>query len=232
MAAPGLMFVGSRVRDPQTTSDELYNRFYNEEHLGDVLAGGQTKLALRYKNVDTSAAIPYIALYPVDDASTIGSLESLKLIEDTKKSKILKCDDIYDFIHFELKPYVKTQTYEGYGHEKDSGEQRGRTLVCVAIEAADGQDEDFDAWYRKQHLDMIGMCKGFRRCTRYRRKDGVCPRFLALYEYDCAPGDLPTEQITQACATEWSEKILKEAKVYNRDVFTLIQAQGATHLKL
>ncbi|KAI8633633.1 hypothetical protein F5Y19DRAFT_414299 [Xylariaceae sp. FL1651] len=232
MAIPGLMYVGSRVRNPQRTSDELYNRFYNDEHLPEVLSHGHSKLALRYKNADINAPLPYIALYPIDDASFIGSPTSKQLIEDTKRSKMLGCDNIFELIYFEMRPYEKIQTYEAYGHENDSGQQRGSTLLCVTIEPAEGQDEDFDAWYRKQYLDMLGMCEGYRRCTRYRRKDGAFPRFIELHEFDCLPDELPTEQITQVRGTTWSQEILNEAKFYDHDVFTLIQTQGDTHLKL
>ncbi|KAI1126722.1 hypothetical protein F5Y10DRAFT_244197 [Nemania abortiva] len=237
MATPGLMFVVSRVRDYNEISDRLYNRFYNKEHLGQILAGGQIKLALRYKNVaGTDATIPYIALYPVDDASFIGSPEHLKLIEEAKISTLLAGWDVNKLIDFELRPYEKIQTYEAHGHDNGNknatDKQRARTLTVSAIEPAEGHDEDLDAWYRKQHLDMLNMVKGFRRCTRYVRKDGACPRYLALAEYDCVPKEWPKEQINRVYATEWSKEILAAAKVHEQDVFRLIQAQGDTHLKL
>ena len=37
MSNPGLIFVTSRVNDPDQISDETYNEFYNSEHLPDVL---------------------------------------------------------------------------------------------------------------------------------------------------------------------------------------------------
>ncbi|KAI1270655.1 hypothetical protein F5Y18DRAFT_369102 [Xylariaceae sp. FL1019] len=153
-------------------------------------------------------------------------------MQDGKRSKILQCDDISDLIHFEMKPYEKIHTYEAFGHENDSGLERGRTLVCVAIEPAEGQEDNLDAWYRKQHLDMLGMCRHYRRCTRYKRKDGVSPRFVALHEWDCEPEDIPMDQLAQLRATDWSREIRSGVKVMERDVFTLIQAQGNMELKL
>ncbi|KAI0406445.1 hypothetical protein F4802DRAFT_596137 [Xylaria palmicola] len=237
MATPGLMFVASRVRDRRKTSDVLYNRFYNEEHLPDVLASSQTKLALRYKNLSgdgDNATLPYLALYPVDDAAIIGSPESLKRLEDTKKSRILGCDDIFDLIHFELRAYEKIQAYEASGHENASGLERGRMLSCVAIEPAEGHDGDLDKWYRKEHLDKLAKCGGFRRCTRYRRMDGVCPRFLALMELDCTPEYFaPTQdEASHIVETEWSKRILSAAKVHHQELFMLIEAQGDTYRKL
>ncbi|KAJ8131850.1 hypothetical protein O1611_g1773 [Lasiodiplodia mahajangana] len=230
----GLMFVTSRVRDPRKTPDELYNRFYDEEHLGLVLAGGQTKLALRYKNVSTKAAVPYIALYPINDVSFFGSPGNLKLIEDVKKSEILGCDNVSELIDFELRSYEKIHTFEGYGRarRKDASEQPARTLIVVTIDPAEGCEKEIDAWYRKQHLEMLNMCKGFRRCTRYMRVDGACPRYLALAEYDSSPRNLPRDQIKQVYATEWNGMISARTKSYDLNVFALIQAQGATNLQL
>lgn len=122
--------------------------------------------------------------------------------------------------------------YEGYGRADESGSQRGQTLTCVFMEPAEGEDADFENWYRKQHLDMLAMCTGYRRTTRYKRIDDVSPRYLALHEWACAPSELPSEQVKQVASTEWSKKILGEAKLFERDVFELIQAQGDVARKL
>ncbi|KAF2161836.1 hypothetical protein M409DRAFT_27892 [Zasmidium cellare ATCC 36951] len=230
MCTPGLTFVASNVLDPAKTLDEKYNKFYNDEHLPDVLASGLTKLALRYKNINTESKMPYIALYPVEDASMTGSEAAVKLIQDTRKSKTFDGEDIYDYINFDIRRYEKIQTYEAYQQEGRSGNERGRTIICVGMEP--GDEADFDEWYRKQHLDMLGMCRGYRRCTRYKNMDDQQPRFLALHEYDCKAEDVPSEQIKQVVATEWSKKIVGEAKIFDRNVFELIQAQGQTEINL
>ena len=232
MPNPGLMFVGSRVLDTKKTSDEKYNRFYNEEHLPDVLNYGMCKVAMRYKNVNTSSPMPYIALYPLDDASILESPKLGSLVEDTTMSKTFDNSDIYEHIHFDLRTYEKIQTFEGYGNADKSGEDRGKTIVCVAMEPAKGQDQDFDDWYRKQHLDMLSMCRGFLRSTRYKKLNGEKPRYLALHEYACNADELPADQVKQVVATEWTQKILKEGRAYERDVFELVQVQGDGSLQL
>ena len=232
MPTPGLMFVASKVLDPHKTSDEKYNRFYNDEHLPDVLNHGTCNITLRYKNSNPDAEIPYIALYPLEDAQFLASKELKELVESTRKSTTFDGDDIYDHIHFDLRPYEKIQTFEGYGLADKSGKERGQTIVAVAMEPAQGEEADFEDWYRKQHLDMLAMCKGYRRTTRYKRLDDQQPRFLALHEYACEPEALPAEQIKQVRETEWSWKVVDNAKVFDRDVFVLIQAQGETGEKL
>lgn len=230
MPTPGLTFVASNVLDSTKTSDEKYNEFYNDEHLPDVLASGLTKVALRYENTNSEAKMPYIALYPVEDASMTGSEAAIKLIQDTRKSRTFDGEDIYDYINFDIRRYEKIQTYEAYQQEGKSGNERGQTIVCVAMEP--GDEADFEEWYMKQHLDMLGMCRGYRRCTRYKGMDDKEPRYLALHEYACKPEDLPSEQIKQVTATEWSQKIIGKAKAFERNVFVLIQAQGETELNL
>ena len=207
MPSPGLLFVSSKVIKD---SDELYNRFYNEEHLPDVLATGDTKLALRYKNTNPESKMPYLAIYPLDDAGYFQTDKLKKLKDDTRISKVYGDKDRGEYIEFGLRPYEKIQTFEGFEQEQKSGKERGQTIVCVAMEPAEGGDDEFDEWYKKQHLDMLAMCRGYRRSTRYKRLDGEKPRYLALHEYACKASDLPGDQIKQVVSTEWSKKIIKE----------------------
>ena len=229
---PGLLFVTSRVKDPSQTSDEQFNRMYDEEHLPDVLNYKHkvTDLALRYKNTNQESDRAYLALYPLDDIEFFASGTLEKLTEDTRHSRTFGGEDILNLVHFEPRPYEKIQTFEGYSPSSNGEDaekhQHARTLTCVAMEPAEDGDDDFDEWYRKQHLDMLSMCRGYRRTTRYKRIDGVKPRYLALHEWSFPPAEMPVEQIKQVTSTEWSKKIIGSATVFERDVFELIQAQG------
>ncbi|KAI0102825.1 hypothetical protein GGR51DRAFT_526319 [Nemania sp. FL0031] len=232
---PGLMFVTSSVLDPQKTPDELYNRYYDEELLGHIMASSKTELALRYKNVKgTEVPVPYISLHPCEDCEYLCSPENLQLIEDANKSEILECDDISTLISFSLQPYSKFETFEGYSRESgdDDNGQRAPTLVVTAIEPAEGQDRNLKLWYECQHMDMLNMCRGFRRGTVYVRIDGVCPRYLELAEFGCEAEDLPEHQLSQVYTSNWSTMITNRSKVFQQDVFTLIKAQGPSYLQL
>ena len=239
MPTPGLMFALSKPKDPKT-SEEQYNRFYNEEHLPDVLtffkkAGINPAFALRYKNNDPEAKLPFLALYPLPDAQYIFSPDMQQTLpEQTKESKVLGLDNIWENLDLDIRPYEKIQTFEGYGHASKSGNERGKTIVCVAMEPGEGegQEQDLDDWYRKQHLDMMSMARNYRRTTRYKRMDDQKPRYLALHEYACRADELPTQQIEQLKATEWSKKILDECSGFDRDVFELTEAQGEVSEKL
>lgn len=229
--APGLLFVESSIKDPNTSA-EKFNYFYNHEHLPDILAYKQGDLALRYRNVKEDAKYPYLALYSMDDANFLSSGGLEKLVAETGKSKILGNVGPMEVAEFKPRIYEKIQTFEGPSQEKNNGKERGQTIVCVAMKPAAGKDDDFDAWYRKQHLDMLSMCRGYVRTTRYRSLAEGYPPYLALHEYTCAPSELPTDQLLVVTGTEWSRKIIGEARAFERDIFEFLFVAGNAESKL
>jgi hypothetical protein len=74
--APGMMYALSRVIYPGL-SDETYNKWYDEVHLGDVINTGLVDLALRYKNVNADSKYPYLAIYRVPDFEALQSSEGM-----------------------------------------------------------------------------------------------------------------------------------------------------------
>jgi hypothetical protein len=79
---------------------------------------------------------------------------------------------------------------------------------------------------------MMSMLKHYRRFTRYKRQDGVVPRYLALHEFDCRPDDLPKEQLKVVIETEWAQKILKEILAFETDIWELVNVQGDEEVNL
>ncbi|ORY58789.1 uncharacterized protein BCR38DRAFT_477628 [Pseudomassariella vexata] len=229
---PGLMFVASSVVDPNRTSDALFTKFYNEEHLPDVIRSGRTRFALRYKSTNPDSTMPYMAIYPVEDYHQMDLEENLRFAEQTRQSFVFEGADVFDLVNFEIRPYVKIQTFEGWERENETGWERGKTMVCVATEPGEGKDREFEEWSRKQQLPMLSMCRGYQRCTRYKRFDAAKPRYLALHEWDCEPEDLPTEQLKMVEGTEWAREVIGEAQIWEEDVFYLIHEHGATDDKI
>ncbi|TKA62772.1 hypothetical protein B0A49_09097 [Cryomyces minteri] len=226
MPTSGLLFATSKIKNPEL-SDDIYNKWYNDIHLPDVLATGCAPIALRYKNKNKDAKMPYLALYPLDD---LALLESEKFKNIPLTSDVLPGGgEAFENIEFAIRTYLPIQKFEG--QIEKSG--RGNCIICVAMEPAEGTDEEFDEWYRKQHLDMLSMVRGYRRTTRYKLapgNDSSLPRYLALHEYD--DSDVPGDQLKLVVGTEWSKKIIGEAKAFDRDVYELVKEAGKTGAKL
>jgi hypothetical protein len=225
MPEPGLLYVQSRPKD--FFSEDAFNKWYSEFHIQDVIASGLSDLAVRYKNTNPEAAWPYLCIYRLPDIT--------KVTDKSVTDKVpLKHDLIPDgkiwpeALDADMRTFTLTQKFDGQIPKTGA---RGQALRTVMIEP--GNDADFDEWYRKQHLDMLSMVPGFRRSTRYQlsdqeNKEGH-PRFIAMHEYDTA--DFPVEAVKLVTGTEWSRKVLKEAKSFSGDVWEEIAATGDVESK-
>jgi len=124
--------------------------------------------------------------------------------------------------------YDKLQTFTAQNFNAKTDGNHGRILVSVKMAVREGMDAEFDEWYRKQHLDMLSMVKGYRRTTKWKvnpvrpAAEGT-PEYLALHEFEAKP---PMEQMEVVVGTEWSRKVIGEARAFVRDVWELVDVQG------
>lgn len=103
-------------------SDDLYDRFYNEEHLPSAVKSGLIHVGYRYQNADPKAPKPqYIALYPVPDISIFTSDKAIKFAQENKSSQILGCEDISESVEFNPKFYEKISTFDPKAKSESEG---------------------------------------------------------------------------------------------------------------
>ncbi|KAK4553185.1 hypothetical protein LTR86_009715 [Recurvomyces mirabilis] len=221
MTDPGLTFVTSSIINPQKTSEELFNRFYDEEHLPDILKYPHPKapkLAKRYKNINRGSKNPYLALYPVIDAGVYQTAATNNLAKDVSISKTFDNQPISDFINATVYRNAKIHTYEGL-HSNSEPASHAAILVAATMEPVPGTDQDCTDWYITQHLPMMSMLPSYRRSTRYQRIDGKEPRYLALHEFATLEGFRADEALVpRLMETEWSKKVMSSAKEFEMDI--------------
>ncbi|OCL11910.1 hypothetical protein AOQ84DRAFT_313094 [Glonium stellatum] len=224
MASPGLLFVSTRISFPELT-DEVYNKWYDSIHVVDVLKSGLADLALRFKNVDPEAKKTYLAVYRVPDVSRLQDQAIKDQIPPTS-DMLPGSGDFNDLVELDIKAFVPIQAFEGQGMKKG----RGKGLLTVLMEPAEGGDDELDEWYRKQHHDMVSMCKGYRRSTRYRVIDNSKPRYLTIHEFDTT--DMPWDQLKMTSQTEWGKKVIGSMQSMESNVWELIIEKDKTMEKL
>jgi hypothetical protein len=95
-------------------------------------------------------------------------------------------------------------------------------LLCsVALQPAQGQDEDFDKWYREEHLHLLRECPGFRRSRRFKvvnatvldkfeRSEPEVPQYLALHEFDGEQFSM--QELGSTAETEWAKRVMGNLK--------------------
>jgi hypothetical protein len=149
----GLLLVYSRPTHPELT-ESVFNEWYSDVHIHDMVKSGVTDLVLRYKNVNTTAQWPYLAVYRLPDPAKLADPAVMGSIPATSqllpgKEKGTKGGAFKDIMAMDSKTFSRIQTFEG--QIKKSG--RGKGLVTSAMEP--GNEADYDDWYRHQHLDML-----------------------------------------------------------------------------
>lgn len=133
-------------------------------------------------------------------------------------------------LNWSLSTYELTQSYQPWR----SRHQTGQCLVSVSIEPSLGQDDDVDAWYRKEHLGMLSSKALFLRCNRYERfidvldenrSNSATAKFLALHEYtsvqDLFDHSVQKGQLVEE--TEWARRVLDNAKSVERTIWTVAE---------
>jgi hypothetical protein len=154
-ATPGLVLVQSRPTHPELT-DAVFNDWYSNEHIQDMAKSGLTDLIVRYKNLNSSAKWPYLAIYRVPDVAKLQDPKVMGAITPTSqklpgKTKGSKGGAYKDVMDMETLAWARVQTFEGQIPKAG----RGKGLATATVQPANGTDADFDDWYRRQHLDML-----------------------------------------------------------------------------
>ena len=97
-------------------------------------------------------------------------------------------------------------------------------ILFVALTPAEGGDEDFERWYREEHLQMYSTITHFRRTTRYELISSVrrnVPKYLAIHEFESKV--IPLDQLARARGTEWAKKVLSGVQNKERGVYELVR---------
>jgi len=219
----GLLFVKTKPNHPDLT-DQVFNEWYSNEHIHDMAKSGLTDLIVRYKNVNKTAAWPYLAIYRLPDVAKLQDQKLMASIPTTSKllpgkAKGSKGGVWKEVVAAEMTPYRRTQTFEGQIPRPG----RGKGIVTVTTEPAVGGDKDYDDWYRLQHLDMLSMLNNYRRSTRYQKLDNSSPKYLAMHELD-TPAFPP--EIRLVLGTQWSKKNIGTARSFGSDTWEYITELG------
>lgn len=93
-------------------------------------------------------------------------------------------------------------------------------------------EEDWDKWYREEHLDLLSKVPGYRRSQRYKigvpvpiLTRGTPVKFLTVHEFDFLSGFAGPEA-SKLNGTEWTKRQVGDAKVMIVRAFEKIHAEG------
>ncbi|TKA74995.1 hypothetical protein B0A55_02649 [Friedmanniomyces simplex] len=211
---PGILFVNSKITKPGELSSKDYTKWYEKVHIPDIFKTSGIKEASRWQAVDEKSERPYLALYPLED---------LDFLETDEFKAIPVHDDslpgshaIFDFADFD------TRYYKFF--------RAGQADFVIVAAFTPTDEEDYDNWYRQEHLKEISGITGWRKTQRYaltfarqnrkpaREKQlAEPPKFLTLHFFDGA--SLPEKELAGASGSEWTKKQLGSMKETQMAIF-------------
>ncbi|KAF2102077.1 hypothetical protein NA57DRAFT_54010 [Rhizodiscina lignyota] len=226
VSGPGILFVNSKIKKPDQLSEETFTKWYNDVHVPDVLNArpGEMRAAWRYECIDPEREAKYLAIYTMEDLA-FGASEEFKNIP-LHHSLFPGSGSSHDFIEFDSRFYKRTKVFE----TKSTKPGRAAIAIVAAMQPPEGGDEDLDNWYKQEHLQQVSEQPGWRRSTRYelaRQAIGTgAPKYLAIHEFE--EGTLPGGEKVVAFepVSEWSERVMKEAKAIDAGKFKLVASFG------
>jgi hypothetical protein len=82
-------------------------------------------------------------------------------------------DGVFKRARFDTRFYEEVQVYEPERSKEgvEEGGKEGRFLLSAALQPQQGQEDDFDNWYREEHLKVLSECEGYVRTRRYEVRD-------------------------------------------------------------
>lgn len=217
-ATPGLLYVTMQPKPGLPESQ--FHDWYNNEHGPTRLRLPFCKNGFRYRASDLQSSPgseskpEWMACYDITDMDELTRDTYLRLRDQPVKSKReaetmaqIKVDrKLYDLV--ESRQSEKFKVLEEVGNE-------GEKNVVVAVfftprEGGKVSAEEWDRWYREEHIEMLSKVPGWLR-TRRHKTSSIDPKapleLLVLHEYASQNG-LGGPEFKAAISTEWAQKLL------------------------
>ncbi|PGH02560.1 hypothetical protein GX51_04587 [Blastomyces parvus] len=228
--APGLLYVTMQPGDD--LSPAQFHDWYNNEH-------GPTRLRLpfitngfRFRATDTDTASDpsssshpispeWLAIYDVQDMAELQREPYLRLRRDDVKSKREKEVMAKITVERRLYDFVESKDVEGYvpldalamAEAEAEGKKNKRVLVAIIQTLHPDREEEFNNWYREEHLPLLTKVPGWLRTRRYvssALEPTPVTEYLSLHEYVSHDGPSSPE-LQAANATPWREQVMANA---------------------
>ncbi|KAF1988012.1 hypothetical protein K402DRAFT_374621 [Aulographum hederae CBS 113979] len=233
MPSPFLLFVNSK---PTAVSDEVWKKWYTTEHIPDIVSSRTSTRACLFEEDYTSPISPkekherrYLALYQTDFEEALQSSNYQKCATTSEMlAKNGGSKEVFGNGEFDSRYYGLVQTYD----PNKLGEAVPPPYI-LTVEMSPFDEEDFNSWYKEEHLDLLAKVPGYRRTLRFKHtvpneKMNLTtpPSYLAIHELDSTE-HLGGKEIKASMATDWSKKIMEDSTVFVGRVWKLIGSQGA-----
>ncbi|KAI6784009.1 uncharacterized protein J7T54_004555 [Emericellopsis cladophorae] len=149
LSGKGMLCVMSRISRNDMLDEETFLRWYDNEHIAEIMRTSGVTSARRFVDVNPSADKPYLAMYAMDDIAFVKSDEFRGI--QFKSASLPGSGVIYDLADLDVRNDRLVQVYD----PRSKGKGHTRSLVLNQVELGGGiSDQEFDTWFR----DEVGRC--------------------------------------------------------------------------
>lgn len=228
--ARGILWVSSRITSssPDSTTSSIltpqkFCDWYENTRIQKITSLPGIPSSVSYEAITPqpspstwSSAAPWLTVYEMSD---INSRESpaYKTLDSQDPPEEKASDEVFKQARFDTRFYHEIQAYEPQRASTSLTPPTTTFLLSAGLEPAPGTEEDFEAWYRGEHLRMLAECEGYVRSRRYicetasvmqsfEKREDTAPKYLALHEFEGE--NLPWAGLKRTVETEWTKKVM------------------------
>ncbi len=204
MPGQGLLLV---MTDIPADVEKEFNRWYNEEHMHDMLAFPGILSARRYRIVEGQPT--YLAMYDLKDPGVVEQPEYQYVSGWSPLANPLSISMSNRYFNTIRGVYQHVLTLPSPELTDVSG---ARGLMLRGLDIDKEHEEEFEDWYNTEHLPNLSRVPGVLRARRYRLNaeashlKGDPPVYMAAYEMERCQV-LESEEWQRAADTPWTRRV-------------------------
>ena len=174
----GLLMAWTDV-DPEHEAE--FNRWYDEEHIGRLLAVPGFLSAGRYRAL--RGGPKYLAMYELEDHNVLRSAAFIDTIRYQPSARRLAASPSSTGRNFLLNGY--RLIFPAKTHPADNPSELPRYLQMGRIDIAASMEEEFNDWYNTCYIPGYLRVPGVIRARRFVAIEAQ-PKYLTVYEFENA----------------------------------------------
>ncbi|TPX08012.1 uncharacterized protein E0L32_010343 [Thyridium curvatum] len=211
LSGKGILYVQSRISRPDIVDEDTYFRWYDDDHIAEILTTGGIDSARRHFHVDrdktdgTAPQMPFLALYPMDDLAFLLSdrFRKIRVHSDVLPGSGL-CYDLMDVdVGYYNLVMVWDQARKGKGYLRT-------TRFKLAYARSNAQSRAFKG------LPVDGDSS----------LPPTPPQWLTIHEFAQDASELDPVAMGKLTQTEWTEKVWGGAKRKIVNVYRVVKEHG------
>jgi hypothetical protein len=197
--------------DPEPEWEDEMNRWYNEEHVPNLLKVPGYVGATRYVAIEGSPK--YMNFYQIESLDAFRSPERQQAVNTPWSDKV--------------RPHLKSQLAIYEQIFPDEGVLQGASwgpgtvypggLLVNRMDVSSEGEQDFNDWYNQEHLNALSQVEGNIASRRFRALEGS-PRYMAIYELT-EPAVQASAAWAKAVDTPWTARVRPNMQTRWRTVY-------------